>query len=204
MFLEGTDSGAAPLRDARVIDNVVCFTDKSFTYYDSDVPGGGLSNVVVAYNTFWGSSGTAVSIEYESAKLGGSYIANNLVQQPLGAVAWLDDRYVGKSGLKLLHNFWVGEKPAEWRNCNGPGDRTGAVAFVSTPMVTDAYSFVLAEESAPCGGATNMFGVLEDYAGVARPPAPAAHDIGAFQAIPEGAAVAGMLAVLGMAWQRKK
>lgn len=195
----------ARLRNVRVINNVVCFADRGFVYYGSDVPGGGLSNVVVAYNTFWGSSNTAVSVEYESTKLGGSYIANNLVQQPQGAVAWLDDRYVGKSGLRLLHNFWVGEKPADWRNCNGPGDRTGSVTFVSAPVGTDAYSFVLAEVSAPCGGATNIFGVVEDYAGQARPPAPAAHDMGAFQAVPEGgAALASIVAVLGVACQRKK
>lgn len=195
----------ARLRNVRVINNVVCFADRGCVYYGSDVPGGGLSNVVVAYNTFWGSSGTAVSIEYESAKLGGSYIANNLVQQPQGAVAWLDDRYVGKSGLKLLHNFWVGEKPAEWRNCNGPGDRTGAVAFVSLPVVTDAFSFVLAEGSAPCGGATNIFGITEDYGGALRPAAPAAHDMGAFQAIPEGgAALAGMLIAWHVGCLRKE
>ncbi|MCX7848024.1 MAG: right-handed parallel beta-helix repeat-containing protein [bacterium] len=181
----------AQLRDVRVINNVVCFADRGFIYYGSDVAGGGLSNVVVAYNTFWGSSNTAISVEYQGGKLGGSYIANNIVQQPAGAVAWVDDRYVGKAGLKLFHNFWVGMRPADWRNCNGPGDRTGSVAFVREPVVTDAYSFVIAEGSAPCGGATNIFGVREDYAGVARPAIPRTHDMGAFQAIPEGGAVLG-------------
>lgn len=179
----------AQLRGVRVINNVVCFADRGFIYYGSDVSGGGMSNVVVAYNTFWGSSNTAVSIEYEGAKLGGSVIANNLVQQPDGKVAWIDDRYVGKSGLRLFNNFWVGGRPDDWRNCNGPNDRTGTVAFVTTPVVTDAFSFMIMEGSAPCDGATNIFGVEDDYAGTVRPIAPAPHDMGAFQAVPEPAAL---------------
>jgi len=188
----------AQLRNIRIVNNVVGFTARGLSYFESEVSGGGLSNVTVAYNTFWGSTSTAISIAYEPAKLGGTVIANNLVHQPDGAVAWIDPRSAGKAGLRLFHNFWVGPRPASWRNCTGPGDTNGSPMLAATPVTNDALSLAISLASPAVDNATNIFNVHVDYSGADRAATGGTgHDIGAFEAVPEpfcGAALLSLLA----------
>lgn len=154
----------AQLSNVTVRNNIAAFCERNLTYYGSDVSGaGGLSHVQIVNNTFWGSSNTAVSIAYERYKVTNSIIANNLVQQPAGKVAWIENR----NGLDLHHNFWVGAVPDAWRNCNGSNDLSGEVALLGAPG-TNASSFRLSSSSSARDSAHGACAPPLDYEGKLR------------------------------------
>lgn len=154
----------AQLEDITIQNNIAAFCERNMTYFGSDISGaGGLKNVAIKNNTFWGSSNTAVSIAYEPFKATNSVIANNIIQQPAGKAAWIENR----TGLDMHHNFWVGNEPDEWRNCSGANDLWGDIEMMAPPG-TNAFSFRLSHTSMAINSADPFTSPFYDYEGKLR------------------------------------
>ncbi len=172
------DNWGAQLGNVIIRNNLEAYCSRGVIHFNADVAGGGMDNIRIENNTFWGSTNTAVSIAYDAAKTRNSIIANNIVQQPSGKVGWVEDR----TGLTMYNNFWVGAKPSSWQNLDGPGDKYGDVRLITTPTVGDATSFRLAADSPAINAGANITEVVDDYEGKLRnsPNSPST-DMGAIE-----------------------
>src|SRR5512138_2165004 len=105
----------ARLKNAKVINNIVAFCKHGVRYNGAEagVTGGGLKNATIAYNTFYGSTNSAIGIVYASAQTG-SLIANNIVWQTDNKLAAIDNT----AGLTFKNNLWKVQPVAALR---GPG-----------------------------------------------------------------------------------
>ncbi|HRI08917.1 MAG TPA: right-handed parallel beta-helix repeat-containing protein, partial [Nannocystaceae bacterium] len=171
------DGWGAQLADVTIQNNIVAFCGHGIGWWGAEIDGGGLQNVAILHNTVWGTLDTAISIAYDPEKTMGSVIANNLVQQPGDAVAWIEDR----TGLDMHHNFWVGPPPEDWRNCTGDGDLNGDPGLHAAPVLTVA-TYRLGQASPARDAAALLAEVPLDFEGRARVTAesPGA-DIGAME-----------------------
>lgn len=135
------DGWGAQLHNVTIRNNLAAFCNRGFLFAGSDV-GGGLIDVALVHNTFWGSVDTALSIA-AGLTTKGTVVHNNLVQQPAGKTVWIESI----EGITVSHNFWVNGTPADWTNGSGMGDLTGDAGFLVTPDYK-AISFRLGEMSA--------------------------------------------------------
>jgi Right handed beta helix region len=119
------DGWGAQLHNVTIRNNIGAFCNRGFLFAGSDVDGG-LVDVSIVHNTFWGSADTAVSIA--AGVTSGTVVRNNLVQQPGGKTVWIESL----QGLEVSNNFWVGAVPAEWTNGTGPGDVAGDPLLVKS------------------------------------------------------------------------
>lgn len=133
------DGWGAQLHNVTIRNNIGAFCNRGFLFAGSDV-GGGLVDVAIVHNTFWGSVDTAVSIA--AGVTSGTKVHDNLVQQPDGKTVWIESL----DGLVVSHNFWVGAKPADWTNGNGMGDVLGDPGLLNTPGYA-AASYRLSDKS---------------------------------------------------------
>lgn len=131
------------LAKVTIQNNLIFACGYGIGWWGAEIDGGGLDSVAILHNTIWGGTQTAISMAYDAPKTQGSVIANNLVQQPEDAVAWIEDR----TGLDMHHNFWVGPAPEPWRQCDGIGDLSGDPGLYASPGPT-AASFRLGAGSA--------------------------------------------------------
>ncbi|HRI66569.1 MAG TPA: right-handed parallel beta-helix repeat-containing protein, partial [Polyangium sp.] len=81
------DGWGAQLHAVTIRNNIGVFCNRGFLFAGSDV-GGGLVDVSIVHNTFWGSEDTAVSIA--AGVTSGTVVHNNLVQQPAGEAVWIE------------------------------------------------------------------------------------------------------------------
>lgn len=175
---EQYDGWGARLSRVKIVNNIGAYCNRGIIYYGADVSGGGLDNVVIAHNTFWGSQDTAVSMTYESTKTRNTVIANNIVQQPGGNVAWIENR----AGIDMYNNFWVGSRPASWRNAQGSGDVSGDVRMQQTPVADESVTFRLSYDSAARDAASVMSEIVYDFEHKHRySPGSQGADIGAIE-----------------------
>lgn len=63
-----------------------------------------------------------IRLHYYSDKVENNVFANNIIYNAESKGAWIDEEYLTNGALNLHNNFWVGNKPANWRNCIGPED----------------------------------------------------------------------------------
>lgn len=175
----------AQLSHITVVNNIVAYCGYGIANYHSEV-GGGLRHALIAHNTLWGGKATALSMLHDPA-LEDVLIANNIVHQPQGQVAWLED----PAGFTLTHNFWVGEKPPAWREIVGENDLWGDVQFETAPGMTPE-TFRLGPNSRAIDSALPLAGTAHDFEGNPRQteenPLP---DMGAIEAPVTQPAVAG-------------
>ncbi len=136
---ENYSGWGAQLHNVTIRNNIGAFCNRGFLFAGSDV-GGGLVDVAIVNNTFWGSTDTALSIA--AGVNSGVKVHNNLVQQPGGKTVWIESL----DGLDVSHNFWVGAKPADWTNGSGVGDVLGDPGLFSMPGY-DAASYRLSDKS---------------------------------------------------------
>ena len=161
---ESYSGWGAQLARVSIVNNIVGFCQKSIVYFGADVTGGGLDTVTIAYNTLWGSRDTAISIAYEAGKTKNTLITSNIVQQPSGIVAWIENR----TGIEMSHNFWVRPSaPESWRNASGPNDLYGDVMLAETPNYT-APSYRLGLSSPAKNSGRSLTFVQDDYTGLNR------------------------------------
>jgi len=153
------DGWGAQLENVTLKNNIGAFCRRGLTYFGADVSGGGMDNVDIVYNTFWGSSSTAISISAESAKTRNSEIANNIVQQPNGSLGWIESR----NGIDMYNNLWVDKTPEGWMNLDGSGDIVGSAGLASTPTRGNAETFRLSPGSLAVGAAYDIYSVAVDY-----------------------------------------
>lgn len=169
------DGWGAQLSGVTIRNNLALFCNRGFLFAGSDV-GGGLVDVAVVHNTFWGSVDTGLSITHEPVTAG-TIVHDNLVQQPDGKTVWIEDL----SGLAVSHNFWVGDAPADWTNGSGPGDVVGDPGLYTMPEYK-AASFRLAEGSPARDVALTIPGVDVDFEGRPRhAPGSESADMGAME-----------------------
>ncbi|MCA9686291.1 MAG: right-handed parallel beta-helix repeat-containing protein [Myxococcales bacterium] len=169
------DGWGAQLARVRIANNLVWACGHGIGWWGAEIDGGGLDEVEIVHNTLWGGTKTAISISYDPTKTMNSLIANNLVQQGDGDVAWIEDR----TGLDMHHNFWVGAAPEDWRLCDGVGDRSGDPGLTPDGSAT---GFRLGASSAARDGAEALAAVPSDFEGRARVSAESpAVDMGAME-----------------------
>jgi len=160
----------ARLKNLKVINNIVSFCKHGIRYSGADqgVSGGGLKNAIIAYNTLYGSTNSALSIAYESGQ-SASLIANNILWQAKNRLAVIDN----PAGLTFQNNLWKVLPPAALR---GPGDQVGDPEFSGMPDYTpEGYRLL---SSSPAIGAAVDTGILNDYYNNQRGPE---FDMGAIQ-----------------------
>lgn len=160
---ESYSGWGAQLANIVIKNNISGYCYKGIGYLGSDVPGGGLKNVTIAFNTLWGSTGTELSIANggNDANTQGTLIANNIVQQDAGKEVWIESL----SGITMSHNFWSPAAPGS--PANGPGDLSGNPAFSSTPS-TSPESYRLSSVSTAIGSALYINGISDDFMGMQR------------------------------------
>jgi parallel beta-helix repeat protein len=169
------DGWGAQLHNVTVTNNLVGYSDHGIVYYGADVAGGGLDNVSIVHNTFWGSIASVISIAQEPAKTRNTRIANNIFQISATREPYIADR----TGLTLQNNFWVDHVPPSSCNCIGTGDRSGDVRLAQTPLYNVANSFKLGSGSTAINAGVNL-GVTSDYFGSVRPQG-SGYDMGAHE-----------------------
>lgn len=133
------DGWGAQLHNVTIRNNIGVFCNRGFLFAGSDV-GGGLVDVHIVHNTFWGSADTAVSIA--AGVTSGVVVRNNLVQQPGGKTVWIESL----QGIEVSNNFWVGAVPADWTNGTGSGDVVGDPLLFKMPGY-EAASLRLSDKS---------------------------------------------------------
>jgi hypothetical protein len=118
----------ARLKNARILNNIVAFCKHGVRYNgaESGVSGGGLKNAIIAHNTLYGSTNSALSIVYESAQ-SGSLIANNIIWQAENKLVAIDN----PTGLTFQNNLWKVQPPAAFRS---PGDQIGDPQISADPI----------------------------------------------------------------------
>src|SRR5512138_154592 len=160
----------ARLKNAKVLNNIVAFCKNGVRYNGAEagVTGGGLKNATIAYNTFYGSTNSAIGIVYASAQTG-TLIANNIFWQAENKLTTIDNPL----GLTFQNNLWKVAPASAFRS---PGDKIGDPKFAGTPGYS-AESFRPAFSSLTCGGATDI-GIPKDFFVQPRGPL---FDMGAVQ-----------------------
>lgn len=159
---ESYSGWGAQLANVVVKNNIVGFCYKGVAYFGADVSGGGLKNVLIAYNTFWKTTSTTISIASDP-ETQGTVIANNISYQEGGKVAWIESR----QGIDMYNNFWVGSQPASSLNATGSGDKSGDVKLATTPNYTPE-SYKLSSVSPAINGARNIASITDDFEGRLR------------------------------------
>ncbi len=169
------DGWGAQLARVTIKNNIASGCYKSLATWNADVPGGGLDTITVVNNTFWNSTSTALSLAYDATKQRNTVIANNIIHQSSGKLAWITN----KTGISLYNNFWSPTMVSSSTNATGTNDKSGDVKFAVIPN-TSADSFKLSSLSPAINMAGPVSGVTDDYFGSSRPQN-AVSDIGAHE-----------------------
>ncbi len=128
------DGWGAQLGNLVYRNNFVAYCGRGIIKFKADVPNGGLDNVKIVNNTFWGTTQTAISMEYDVYKTKNSLVANNIIQRATtGDQCWLENR----TGVEMYNNFWVGNNVSTSSNCRGTNDKYGDVMLENTPIRGD-------------------------------------------------------------------
>ncbi len=167
------DGWGAQLSDIRIENNVSLNCDKGVVSYNANVDNGGLKNVTIAHNTLWGNQNTALSIAYDAYKTQNTVIANNIIEQRDGKLAWIENR----TGIIMSNNFWVPSLPASSSQANGTNDKSGDVKLTGLPT-DDPLSLRLASNSPAINSSFLISNITQDYSNNNRDSLP---DIGAFE-----------------------
>jgi hypothetical protein len=170
MAEEYFDGWGARLKNAQVINNIVAFCKHGVRYSGADdrLTGGGLKNATIAYNTFYGSTNSALSIVYESAQ-SGSLIANNIIWQAQDKLSTVDNPI----GLTFKNNLW---KVLPSTAVRSSGDKVGDPKFAVTPAYApESYR---PSSSSPAAASASDIGISNDFFARSRGPS---FDIGAIQ-----------------------
>jgi parallel beta-helix repeat protein len=158
---ESYSGWGAQLANVTFKNNIGVKCYKGITYYGADVSGGGMKNIRILNNTFYGGAGSSISLEYD-AGTSGTVVANNIFQQDISK-AWVANR----TGINMFNNFWMPSTPSG-ANINGTGDKSGNVQFATTPSLS-VDSYKLASTSpAINSGSTTITDVTDDYSGNLR------------------------------------
>jgi parallel beta-helix repeat protein len=176
---ESYSGWGAQLANITIKNNILAFCYKGVSYFGADVSGGGLDNVLVANNTIYGSTSTAISLEKETAKTRNTKFVNNIVGQPQNKLAWIS----GPDGISFQNNYWIGSKPSSDTGVRSTNDKNGDSPFVVTPNTTTS-SFKVKAGSSVVGTAQKIDTVIDDFESKLRyTSSNPASDIGAFELI---------------------
>jgi hypothetical protein len=155
-----------------ITNNIVSGCNRGIIYFGSDVDGG-LNTALIANNTLWNSTSTALSIAYSAANSRNIRIMNNIIQQSTGKLAWIENA----AGVTLSNNFWMPGAPSSSSNASGANDKSGDVLFASSPT-QDPLSFRLQSVSPAINGGIALSEVPSDFEGKTRLAPP---DMGAIE-----------------------
>jgi hypothetical protein len=152
----------AQLARIDILNNIFAFCNHGIYYYDTGIAGGGLDSARIINNTFWGSVGTALTLDNAPTKTKNNIIANNIIQQPNGKLIWVPNA----SGMVFKNNYWVSPgSPSS--QVVGVGDKSGDVKLASVPFYSPESFKLSTTSSAIDAGASGT--VSDDYFGTLRP-----------------------------------
>ena len=121
---------------------------------------GTMKNVRVEHNTFWDTNLTSISFSGDSLAEN-SVIANNIVYQRNGKVAWIENR----QGIDMHNNFWMNTTSVKYFNAIGIGDLYGDVRMQTKPTY-DPVTFRLSNRSKAINSGNSS--IVYDFEGKAR------------------------------------
>ncbi len=175
---EQYDSWGAQLSDIMIRNNIVINCSTGLASWTGDVANGGLKNMTVAYNTFYGMTKTSLTLEVDPYKTQNSIIQNNIFHNVSGGKLCALNL---KTGITLGNNVWVGNTAIT--ECSGTNDIIVTDAkFATTPNLTTALSVKLATGSPAIDAGTVMAVVPTDYLQLNRYTSTSPKgDIGAFE-----------------------
>jgi len=124
-----------------ITQNIVSGCERGLNYWGSDVSGGGLVDVTIQNNTFYGN-GKTLSIAYDAANQNVVLQYNIFESAPS---SWVEN----SSGITFQNNFWIGSLPTN--NTLGMNDIAGTPGFSVNPVWNDADTFRLNAGSLACG-----------------------------------------------------
>ena len=128
-------------RNILVTQNVISGCDRGFLYWGTKVSDGGMRDVTVQNNTFYGNE-RDLSLAYE-AGTENVVFSHNIFSSNLAP--WVESL----SGITFQENFWVGSLPTD--NALGTNDVAGDPDFMVEPVWNNAESFRLNNASSACG-----------------------------------------------------
>jgi hypothetical protein len=164
---ESYSGWGAQLSDLTITNNIVAFCANGVTKWTSNVGGGLKGNNLIAFNTFWGPSGNAISFSHDGGD-GTVHIANNIAHSASGKSSSIPSF----GGMTVDHNFWVNGSSI------GTNAKTGDVQFAKSPQWNDATSFRLSSSSPAIGAGVSIAGITTDFENKSRS---GSADIGAIQ-----------------------
>jgi hypothetical protein len=172
-IMMGDEEYNPPISDITIINNLVVGTDVNFDWWQGE-QGGGMTNVLIAYNTFVNSNyscgiyiagGPHENVRFES----------NIIEQddslPIAGVE-------SNSGLQFSNNLWS-KTPSS--TVSSPTDVVGNPKLVKTDITPGALTveyFKLQATSPAINKAKLISEVAEDFTGYARGNSP---DIGGYE-----------------------
>jgi hypothetical protein len=154
------DGWGAQLHAVTIRNNIGIYCSYGFLFAGSDV-GGGLVDVSIVHNTFWGGVSTAISIGAGVTQ--GTVVRNNIAQQPDGKDVWIESL----DGIDVGTNLWVDGVPADWTNGSAAGDVVGDPMFVAKPDYK-AASYRFSETSPARDKALLSASPVDDFEGRMR------------------------------------
>jgi len=172
-IMMGDERFTPPSANITIINNIAFGNHNNFWWWQG-VQGGGMNNVLIAFNSFVnGYNGSGVTISegiHQNVRF-----ENNLVQQDgeLPVIATIE-----QTGITYSHNLW--SKPP-YNAAVGPGDVIGDPLLAKTgdPFEPDWYRLIAL--SPAVDQALSISEVIVDYFGFSRDSAP---DIGAIEYLP--------------------
>lgn len=166
-------------KNIQVINNIAFGNRRNLFWYTGDM-GGGMDNVLFAYNTFVNGSGDSSNgnsnVILDPGINNNVRFMNNIVYQQGNNIPPIDT----KSGLQTTysHNFWSTVPIAA---AIGTDDKYGDPLFMRTGSQYSADWFQLQVSSLAINNATSLTEVLTDYFGSVRGTSP---DMGAIESKP--------------------
>lgn len=165
----------------RVINNIVVNEGFDFLYGSYEL-GGGLRNVTVANNTFYGAGKALVLLEKDKGHLNSSFV-NNIFYQTAGQSRVIPFSDGGDfepiPAVAFNHNLWFGGKQAG-TGVSGTGDINDQDPRLQKAGGLAAANYKVAVDSPARNAGTPLNSVTKDYFGAER-PAGLTPDIGAHQ-----------------------
>lgn len=173
-IMMGDERYNPPSSNITIANNMVYGNSKNI-YWWQGTQGGGMKDVLIAYNTLVNAYGDA-GIQINRGSHQNVHVINNIVHQdnsvPVAVV-------VASNGLSFSHNLWSRNPPS---SAAGPGDVIGDPQFTRVGIVAPGELqpdwFKVASSSPACGRAQVLEEVTEDFFRTVRSNMPT---IGAYE-----------------------
>jgi len=150
----GDERYTPPSANIKIINNIVFGSSKNITWWQG-FQGGGMNNVLIAFNTFVNS--TIVDLDIGDGPHQNVRIENNIFQQDKSDIAYA----YNNPGVYYSNNLWSRQPKNQF--VIGPGDKIGDPLLVQEGSVFTPEWFMLTNKSPAISNALSLPGVAGDY-----------------------------------------